>query len=871
MALTTAQIQNAYVAFFNRPADVAGLTYWSSYAGSTADLLNTFAQSAEYKSLYSGLNNTQTVNAVYQNLFGHAPDVAGLAYWVTQLDNGKLAIGNIADAINKGAQGTDATIIANKVTAATAFTVALDTTAEIVAYAGVNSIGLTAVKNWLAAVTSDSATLTNATSATTLTSITSTVLNNVASNGTTFTLTTGADAVTGTANSDTINAYIDAAAATDTFTGADNIDGGAGVDTLNITTDGAAAGALPGATIANVEVFKIRETGGTAGVYDFAAVAGETSVINNKSTDQVTFDKLAAGTTVTVLGDGTTTNGATVFTMAAVTDAVTLNIADGVKAGNITRNATGAATVTVNSTGAANTIGTLDLDTATAVKGLTINATTNLTGSLAADYAASSTLTVSGAAEKVDLSGAALSANFTKVDASGLTAGGVLVQVNQADTTVDTQFIGGTGNDTLDVGKVVYNSTTLTAAGGAGTDTIKMSDAAALTTTTAKYISGFETLSIYDDADDATDSFDASMLTGITAIAVAATSGSDAVTVTNLSAAQAAAVTLSDTQTDGVTLTIKDATTVGQLDTLSIAINDGATAVNTITVANVTSAGAETINFALTDNLTLSAATGLTAFTKIAFTGAGALDMTLGNFAQNVNATIDASASTGTVTINAAAATTNGLAIKGSATKANTITGTNQDDVITGGTGVDTVKNQNNAATDADTVDFVSDSSADIFEITTLTGKTTITNFDAATTTTTEDLVNVSHDNVDGGEVQVTAAAAQAALTDDRTYVIEQAVGAAGSLTTGSSTTLATADFTATTLTNVAAFLAERYTTSNDTNTDVVFVLNNGTNTYIYEHTSAAGNTTIDAAELVLIGVVNGAVLNAGDVYQTTV
>jgi TorA maturation chaperone TorD len=125
MALTTAQIQNAYVAFFNRPADVAGLTYWSSYAGSSADLLNTFAQSAEYKSLYSGMNNTQLVNAVYQNLFGHAPDIAGLTYWVTQLDQGKLAIGNIADAINKGAQGTDATIIDNKTTAATEFTKAL--------------------------------------------------------------------------------------------------------------------------------------------------------------------------------------------------------------------------------------------------------------------------------------------------------------------------------------------------------------------------------------------------------------------------------------------------------------------------------------------------------------------------------------------------------------------------------------------------------------------------------------------------------------------------------------------------------------------------------------------------------------------------
>ena len=37
MALTTAQLQNAYVAFFNRPADNEGLRYWGSYAGSSAD------------------------------------------------------------------------------------------------------------------------------------------------------------------------------------------------------------------------------------------------------------------------------------------------------------------------------------------------------------------------------------------------------------------------------------------------------------------------------------------------------------------------------------------------------------------------------------------------------------------------------------------------------------------------------------------------------------------------------------------------------------------------------------------------------------------------------------------------------------------
>ncbi len=680
------------------------------------------------------------------------------------------------------------------------------------------------------------------------------------------------DTFTGTASADTFNAYL-GSSSTATLTASDVINGGAGTDTLSITQDGNTAGALPVATISNIEVFKIREVGGTAGTYDFATVAGETSVINQVSTDQITLSSLAAGTTLTIQGDNSTTHGVTVFTMAAATDAAIINIDGGVKGGNITRNATGAATITVNSTGAANTIGTLDVDTATLVKGLTINAATNLTGSLAADYAAASTLTVAGAAAKVDLSGAALSANFSKVDASGMTAGGVLVQVSQADTTVDTQFIGGAGDDTLDIGKVVYSSTTLTAAGGNGTDTLKMSDQAALTSTTVKYVTGFETLSLVDDDDAALDTFDASLM-GATAVVLAADSADDGYAVTNLSATAAANVTIAGTLAVTATLSIKDATTVGNIDTLSIAINDSSSTVNTITLANVTAAGTEKVNFSLTDNLTLSSATGLDAMTNLTVTGAGNVSITTGALAINVNTVIDASASTGTATLVLSGATGNGISIKGSSTKANTITGTNQNDVIVGGTGVDTVLNQANAATDSDTLDFVSDSAADIFEITTITGKTTITNFDAATTTTTEDLVNVSNNDVDGAEVQITAAAAQAALTNDRTYVIEQTVGAAGQLTTSGTATLATADFTATTLTNVAAYLSERFTHTGNTDANevkAVLFLNNGTNTYAYYFAdSATNNTTVDANELTLIGVFNGAVLNAGDIYQTT-
>ena len=676
---------------------------------------------------------------------------------------------------------------------------------------------------------------------------------------------------------------MDAAAATDTLTGADTIAGGAGTDTLNINVDGAAGGALPGANITGIENFNIREVGGTAGVYDFAAVAGEESVTNNVSTDQITLSNLAAGTKVTVLGNGTTTNGATVMTMAAATNAVDVTFAGGTTGtANFTVNSTGAKTVTINSSGANNSVGTIDVDSGTATTGLTINATTGLSAALAADYAAATTLTISGAAANwaaatgaptraVDLTGASLSTNITKVVASGLTAGGAGVVLG-ANTTA---FVGGAGDDFVGVDALVFGGAVTVAAGDGSADTIRLTDAAALTTTTGSRLTGFEVLELSDDDDGALDTFDLSLLSGITKLVLNADSASDGYSVTKISAAQAANVQITGTQAVAPTLAVTNAANVGQLDTVTIAISDNLTAKNTITLADLTLAGVETINIAATDNITFTGATGLTSMTTLKFSGAGNVNLTTGALATNVNASVDASESTGTVAVDASSASGNGMLIKGSATKANTLTGTNQNDVIVGGTGVDTLTNTNNAATDADTMDFVSDSAADIFTISSVLGKTTIANFDAATKAvgatagTAEDLVNVAEDTVDGGEVVITAAGAQGAITDDRTYVIEQAIGAAGSLTTSSSTTLATADFTAATLTNVAAFLSERFTDNAGNADDVVFVLNNGTNTYIYALNSSDSATSIAATEIALVGVLTGALLSNEDVYQT--
>jgi len=153
-------IQRAYIAFFNRPADVPGLNYWMNYPGNMQDLLTEFAKSEEYLSDFAGMNNSQILTIVYQNLFGRAPDGEGLTYWSTQMSAGHITIANVAYEVLGGARNEDAEIIKNKTLAANAFTSALDTQQKVDAYnnAGPNGLGNEA-KNWLAAVNEYTATV----------------------------------------------------------------------------------------------------------------------------------------------------------------------------------------------------------------------------------------------------------------------------------------------------------------------------------------------------------------------------------------------------------------------------------------------------------------------------------------------------------------------------------------------------------------------------------------------------------------------------------------------------------------------------------------------------------------------------------------
>jgi hypothetical protein len=148
-------VQELYIAYYGRPADPGGLSNFElelSAFGAPTDLpslsaayqtnpliktlIDSFGNSTESANLYGNGNTSAFVTAVFTNVLGRAPASSGLAFWVDQIDHQGLSKGNAAAAIMAGALTNttaaglvDAQTIANKVTAASSFSSALNVTA----------------------------------------------------------------------------------------------------------------------------------------------------------------------------------------------------------------------------------------------------------------------------------------------------------------------------------------------------------------------------------------------------------------------------------------------------------------------------------------------------------------------------------------------------------------------------------------------------------------------------------------------------------------------------------------------------------------------------------------------------------------------
>jgi hypothetical protein len=117
------KVVDLYTAGLNRAPDALGLDYWASQLANGAkigDISKALFGSAEAAPIYSPNNaNPVFVTLEYQAVLGRAPDAAGAAYWINELDTGHIQRTDFVTALIAGARGpggsaADAQFIANK-------------------------------------------------------------------------------------------------------------------------------------------------------------------------------------------------------------------------------------------------------------------------------------------------------------------------------------------------------------------------------------------------------------------------------------------------------------------------------------------------------------------------------------------------------------------------------------------------------------------------------------------------------------------------------------------------------------------------------------------------------------------------------------
>jgi hypothetical protein len=121
-----AAVNSFYLAYYGRPADPAGLAYWSQALaqnnGDFSAIINAFSTSPEATSRFGSATPSDRIADVYQQLFNRAPDAAGLAYWTKAIESGTVTIADAAIQIMNGAQSTDAQLSTLRQDAAAQFT-----------------------------------------------------------------------------------------------------------------------------------------------------------------------------------------------------------------------------------------------------------------------------------------------------------------------------------------------------------------------------------------------------------------------------------------------------------------------------------------------------------------------------------------------------------------------------------------------------------------------------------------------------------------------------------------------------------------------------------------------------------------------------
>jgi S-layer protein len=635
MAVDTSRLQKFYIAYYGRPADPEGLAYWATVLennlkGNEILLGAAFgnAAQAEFAAIYGSSTGSATafINKVYNNLFGRNVDSAGLAYWQGVYNTKVVVDGKDPAAVRAemvmyildGAQGADATIVANKTTAAVSFTAELDTADEQVAF--VNAVlaapGANAGTTTLAAV--GATTTADEITALVTSGITQATDQAAAAEINEIALSASATVrtFTGTAGKDKFVATLG-----DSLKDGDKIVGSLESDTLALRSNGNNTDGNILTTMDGVETVEINlrsattidtaQWSGVASIGITGLSAGAALTLTNVKSTAVDFDMAKAANLTVSYEDNTGTDTIDLRLGSGISNTATFNGNNEIV--NIT--VSGVATLTLDAS--AETINVLGSG--------------NLT---------------------LDMGGDAISG----INAASLN--GSITATISAGTNVT--FVGGSTGDTLNFNNTLTSGDVMN--GGAGTDTLNMlslSSASTVANVTPTFtgVTNFEILNVNASGVNTgtliiqNPRFDTISITGTTATTQVSFSGL-ANTAIIIDAASATSYNFAYTGTDAIDVGSIAFTTAGPATVTSVAASGadsltlgmiGATA-GTITLTTVT-VGNGTENIALTagasGDLTVSTLLVTGAITSLAFRASGNADLVVTTVDSKLNDSFD--------------------------------------------------------------------------------------------------------------------------------------------------------------------------------------------------------------------------------------
>ena len=133
MATSVQQVQELFLAIFGRPVGPIALAQYAKLLeispNGPSDVLASLAGTAEYQAALGGKTPAQSIDLVYQNLFGRHADAAGSQYWSGIIAGGS-DIAHIVPLIAAGASGADLLAYQSRTAAALALHNAINTLSE---------------------------------------------------------------------------------------------------------------------------------------------------------------------------------------------------------------------------------------------------------------------------------------------------------------------------------------------------------------------------------------------------------------------------------------------------------------------------------------------------------------------------------------------------------------------------------------------------------------------------------------------------------------------------------------------------------------------------------------------------------------------